>query len=218
MAFSRKPEKMKCAAPRDKSANARRQRLAGALAFACCGACLAAILCVCVRASDAQSSATPSQAEIRAAFVFNFAKFTEWPMQAYTDAGSPLTACFMGADDVRAAFQTISTGKALSGRFLESRAVKSAADLRNCQVLYVDSPSSPAVKDALKNARQRDALAIGTSEDFLASGGMLRLQIENNRMRFDVNVGAIGRTKIKLSSKLLALARTVVDLPEPAGN
>jgi hypothetical protein len=207
---------MKSAAPRNKNANARRPHLAGA--FACFGACVAVMFCLCAKAGTVQSSATPSQAEIRAAFVFNFAKFTEWPMQAYSDAGSPLTACFMGADDVRAAFQTLSTGKALSGRFLESKAVKSASDMRNCQVLYVDLPRSPVVVDALKNARQRDALAIGTSEDFLASGGMLRLQIENNRMRFDVNVGAIGRTKIKLSSKLLALARSVVDLPEPAGN
>ena len=139
-------------------------------------------------------------------------------MQAYTDAGSPLTTCFLGADDVRAAFQSISKGKALNGRFLEDRAIKSAADMHSCQVLYVDSPRSPVVIDILKNARQHDALAIGSAEDFLACGGMLRLQIENNRMRFDVNVGAVGRTRIKLSSKLLALARSVVNLPEPAGN
>jgi len=207
---------MKFDSARNNEANARRQRFARV--FACFGACVAVMFCFCARAATAQSSATPSQAEIRAAFVFNFVKFTEWPTQAYPDAGSPLTTCFLGADDVRAAFQTISKGKALNGRFLESRAVRSAADMRSCQVLYVESPRSPVVIDALKNARQRDSLAIGTSEDFLACGGMLRLQVENNRMRFDVNVGAIGRTKIKLSSKLLALARSVVDLPEPAGN
>ncbi len=207
---------MKCVSLRNEYANARRRRLAAA--FACIGACLIMMFCICARAGTVQSSAAPSQAEIRAAFVFNFVKFTEWPMQAYADAGSPLTTCFMGAADVRAAFRSLSIGKALNGRFLEDRAVKSTADMRNCQVLYVDSPRSPVVIDVLKNARQHDALAIGTSEDFLASGGMLRLQIENNRMRFDVNVGAVGRTKIKLSSKLMALARNVVDLPEPAGN
>jgi hypothetical protein len=209
---------MNCASPRDEHTDARRPRLFGAIAFVCCGACLAVMFCLCAWAAAPESSATPSQAEIRAAFVFNFAKFTEWPMQAYTDAGSPLTACFMGADDVWAAFQTLSTGKALNGRFLESRAIKSSADMRNCQVLYVDSPRSPVVIDVLRNARQHYALAIGTSEDFLVCGGMLKLEIENNRMRFDVNVGAMGRTKIKLSSKLMALARTVVDLPEPAAN
>jgi hypothetical protein len=207
---------MKRASPRENRVNARRQRLTGA--FARIGTSLAVMFCLCVQAGTVPSAATPSPAEIRAAFVFNFVKFTEWPMQAYTDAGSPLTTCFLGADDVRAAFRSISIGKALNGRFLEDRAVKSAADMRNCQVLYVDSPRSPVVIEVLKNARQHDALAIGTSDDFLACGGMLRLQIENNRMRFDVNVGAVGRTKIKLSSKLLALARSVVDLPEPAGN
>lgn len=209
---------MKCYSLRNKNANARRLRHAAAFAFACIGAYLAVVFCLCARAGTMQSTAAPSQAEIRAAFIFNFVKFTEWPMQAYTGAGSPITTCFLGADDVRAAFRSISIGKALNGRFLEDRGVKSAADMRNCQVLYVDSPRSPVVIDVLKNARQHDALAIGTSDDFLACGGMLRLQIENNRMRFDVNVGAIGRTKIKLSSKLLALARSVVDLPEPAAN
>jgi hypothetical protein len=105
---------------------------------------------------------------------------------------------------------------------LENRAIKSAGDMHSCQVLYVDSRRSAVARDALKYARQGNALAIGSSDDFLANGGMIRFQIENNRMRFDVNVGAVGRTKIRLSSKLLALvlalARSVVDLPDPAGN
>ena len=56
------------------------------------------------------------------------------------------------------------------------------------------------------------------SNDFLVRGGIIKLLVENNRMKFDVNVGAADRTKIHLSSKLLALARSVVDLPDPVGN
>ena len=166
--------------------------------------------------ADAPQSSPPSQAQIRAALVFNFPKFAEWPTIAYPDAASPLSVCFLGADDVRAAFQGISAGKALNGRYVEVRAVKSAGETHGCHVIYLDSPNNSVVLDVLKYARQGNELAIGTTEDFLANGGMIRLQVENNRMRFDVNVGAVGRTKIKLSSKLLALARSVVDLPEPA--
>ncbi len=91
-------------------------------------------------------------------------------MQAYSDSGSPLTVCFLGADDVRTAFQGISAGKAVNGRFVEVRAVKSAGEVHGCQVVYMDSPNIAVVLDVLKYARQGNGLAIGTSEDFLANG------------------------------------------------
>jgi hypothetical protein len=209
---------MTSASPRNTRRTVRNARRTGALALACLGGFLGVISVLPVRAGSPQSSPAPSQAQIRAALVFNFPKFAEWPTISYVDSGSPLSVCFLGADDVRAAFEAISAGKAVSGRFVEVRAVKSAGDAHGCQVVYMDSPNSPVVLDVLKYARQGNELAIGTTDDFLANGGMIRLQVENNRMRFDVNVGAVGRTKIKLSSKLLALARSVVDLPDPAGN
>jgi len=209
---------MRRASPRNRQTTMRRARLLGNFVAVGLMGCFAMISCLRASAASPQTGTALSQAEIRAAFIFNFPKFAEWPTQTYADAGAPLTVCFLGADDVRSAFQSISAGKALNGRLLENRTVKSAEDIRSCQVLYVDLPRSPAVLDALKYARHCNSLAIGTSDDFLTCGGMIRLQIENKRMRFDVNVGAVGRTKIKLSSKLLALARSVVDLPDPAGN
>lgn len=208
---------MKSAVLRNRLTKLRRVCLAGTVAFVCLAACFLMISELPARAGSPQSS-PPSQAQIRAALVFNFPKFAEWPTVSYVDSGSPLTVCFLGADDVRLAFQGISAGKAVNGRSVEGREVKSASETHGCQVVYLDSPNNTVVLDVLKHARQGNELAIGTSQDFLANGGMIRLQVENNRMRFDVNVGAVGRTQIKLSSKLLALARSVVDLPDPAGN
>lgn len=177
-----------------------------------------ACACVAIIARDLESASTPTQAEIGAAFIFNFAKFTEWPSQTFVDSGSPLTVCFLGADDYRSAFRVIANGKAVNGRWVAVRDVKAAGETRDCQIVYADSTSSAVIVGVLKNARQFSTLAIGTSEDFLARGGTIRLFVESNRMRFDVNVGAVARTKIKLSSKLMALARSVVDLPDPAAN
>lgn len=209
---------MNCGSPRNKNASARQARLVGAFAFVCLGACVAAVSGVSIQAGAPRSSPTPSEGQIRAALIFNFSKFAEWPSQAYADAGSPMMVCFVGAEDVRTAFQGISVGKAVNGRFVEDRAIKSAGDVHNCQVVYIDSPNGPLVIEAVKFVRQTPALSIGTSDDFLTRGGIIRLFVENNRTRFDVNVGASGRAKIHLSSKLLALARSVVALPEPAGN
>jgi len=186
------------------------------LVFSVVGSC--AFACATILASDVQSASAPTQAQIGAAFIFNFAKFTEWPAQTFVDSGSPLTVCFLGADDYRSAFRVIANAKAVNGRWVAVREVKSAGETRDCQIVYADSPSSAVIVGVLKNARQFSTLAIGTSEDFLSRGGTIRLFVESNRMRFDVNVGAVARTKIKLSSKLMALARSVVDLPDPAAN
>jgi hypothetical protein len=168
--------------------------------------------------SSPSISSSPSQAEIGAAFIFNFAKFTEWPPESFVDSSSAITVCFLGAGAVRSAFQSIAAGKSVNGRNLLVRDVKSSAEIHDCQIVYTDSLTTAVITGALKNSRKSSALSIGTSEDFLALGGTIRLLVESNRMRFDVNVGAAGRTKIRLSSKLLALARSVVDLPDPAAD
>jgi YfiR/HmsC-like len=209
---------MKSASSRNRLTTARWVRLGGMVAFVCLVACCAILSALPARANPPQSSAAPSQSQISAAFIFNFAKFTEWPPAAFSDPATPLTVCFLGADDVRSAFQSISAGKALNGRSVQVREVKPTGDVHDCQIVYIDSPNAALLAAVMKNARQCSALVIGSSDDFLARGGMIKLSVERNRMRFDVNVGATGRIKIHLSSKLLALARSVVDLPDPAGN
>jgi hypothetical protein len=202
--------------PRNKYGAARRMRFAGVLA--CMSTCFAVACAVSGFADSLQSASSPSQAQIIAAFVFNFAKFTEWPQQAFADSATPLNVCFLGGDDVRVAFQGISSGKTVNARPVLVRDIKSAGEVLDCRVVYIDTASGPVFTGVLKNARQRCALVIGTSNDFLVRGGIIKLLVENQRMKFDVNIGAADRTKIRLSSKLLALARSVVDLPDPAGN
>ena len=209
---------MKCASPRNKNAAKRGRNLFGAFALTCVAGCFAVAACVTAYADLVQTSPALSQAQIGAAFIFNFAKFTEWPSEAFSDSAAPLTVCFLGADEVRSAFQEISAGKAVNGRPVVVRNVKSAGEVLDCRIVYMDSANSALLPGVVKNAHQRCGLVIGTSDDFLARGGIIKLQVENNRMRFDVNIGAAGRAKIRLSSKLLALARSVVDLPDPAGN
>lgn len=209
---------MKCGLSRMGRLPARRSRLACAVILVCLAAFLTATCCLPAYADAPQSPPAPSQTEISAAFVFNFAKFTEWPPQTFADSTTPITVCFAGAVDVRGAFQSISAGKPVNGRSVFVREVKPTADVHDCQIVYIDSPNQVLRAGVIKNARQHSALVIGTSDDFLARGGMIKLFVESNRMRFDVNVGATGRIKIHLSSKLLALARSVVDLPDPAGN
>jgi hypothetical protein len=209
---------MNRASPRSKYFRARPVRLHGMLGAACLAALSIGIFTMRVHAAMPEGTGEPSQAEISAAFIFNFAKFTEWPPEEFPNVTSPITVCFLGADQIRAAFQGITNGKDVNGHPVLVRDVKNGPEVLGCRVAYLDSPNNTLMAAALLNARIGSSLAVGASNDFLAQGGMIRLLVENNRMRFDVNVGAANRAKVRLSSKLLALARSVVELPDRAGN
>lgn len=181
-------------------------------------ACLVEIIGSQPHVVRAQATQSPTEADIRAAFILNFAKFTEWPAEVFADAETPLTVGFVGADDARTAFAALSTGKEINGRKIVVLQLDSVLKARQCQILFFRKSNGDFAVGALEVANVSRTLTIGEAENFLARGGMIRLFVGDNRMRFDVNVGATTRSKIRLSSKLLALAHTVVNLPLPGSD
>ena len=195
-----------------------RKRFAQLRSAAMLATCLLVTAPAYTPAGMSQTTLPPSEAEIRAAFILNFAKFTEWPPQSFADADTPLTVGFVGTDDARTALVILSTGKVINGRRIVTLQIKSVLVARQCRILFFRKDKGDFADGALEVATEAQALTIGESKNFLARGGLIRLFIEDKRMRFDVNIGAAHRSKIQLSSKLLALARFVVDLPKAAGD
>ncbi len=126
--------------------------------------------------------------------------------------------CFDGAEDVRIAFEALADGKEIEKRKVVSRKISSPADARTCHAVFTSDSKHSREVELLKVARGAGALTVGDSPDFLTAGGMIRLVVDDNRMRFDINLAAVSGGKLKLSSKLLALARHVVELPAEAAN
>jgi hypothetical protein len=158
----------------------------------------------------------PSQAEIKAAFLLNFARFAEWPANFVPASPTLLLFCFDGAEDVRIAFESVAGGKEITGRKIENRKISLPADARTCDVVFANDSKHDLEMKLLKTAQDAGALTVGDGPDFITCGGMIQLVVDDNRMRFDINVAAVSRANLKLSSKLLALARHVVDLPVEA--
>jgi hypothetical protein len=156
----------------------------------------------------------PTEAEITAAFIINFARFTDWPTQTFVNAFTPISVGVIGAEDVRVALDSFAGGKQLDGRRVEIHQIGSVNEARLCQVVYVGAAKGTLPSDLAKAAREASILTIGKTDDFLIHGGMIRLFVENAKMRFDVNLRATNLAKIRLSSRLLALAHSIVDLPE----
>jgi hypothetical protein len=161
--------------------------------------------------SAAPAAAQPAVAAdtLKAAFLYSFAKFTDWPPDS--PQIGPFTFCVPGDPEVaRALEQTVRT-HTINGRPVAVSWTPS--DLRACQVLYVtglDRRQSQLTLDQLKGA---PVLSVGDGDRFAELGGSVRLFVEGSKIRFEINLDASRRARLTISSRVLSLARIVQDEP-----
>jgi hypothetical protein len=151
-------------------------------------------------------TATAPDADVKAAFLFNFAKFTEWPALA---SDAPITACIVGDEGVAAALAQTVRGRNISGHALEVSRPQDSTTWRTCHLLFL---ADDAVRRAAAELRGITALPVLTVSDgkgFSHAGGIIELYVESERMRFSINVDAVKRSGLRLSSRLLGLAKIV---------
>ena len=143
---------------------------------------------------------------VKATFLYNFAKFTEWPDEAFEAPGSPLRICILGDGRFGDAFETIKS-KTVGGRPLSIRFCGDVEESKGCHVLYIGYSEENHVSEILEKLDASTCLTVGDASGFVRSGGMLGFFLENNKVRFEANLSAIGRSRLSISSRLLKLAR-----------
>jgi len=151
--------------------------------------------------------------ELKAAFLFNFAKFVDWPSNTFSDPKDPFSVCVLGTDPFGTALDDVLRGKLIAEHPVSVTRVKRAADIIRCQILFVTAPESRHLPEILVKLRGECVLIIGETDDFASSGGTIQFTLEDNRVRFFINPDAADRAGLKISSKLLALAKIVRDTP-----
>jgi hypothetical protein len=149
-----------------------------------------------------------SEYQIKAVFLFNFAKFTEWSSGPPTSRDAGFVLCVAGKDPFGPALASIE-GKAVHGRELRVRRGVSSEDLRGCQVLFVAESEERRVAAIVKAAQNERVLTVSDIDGFADAGGVIALVTVDNRIQFDVNLAAAGRADLRFSSQLLKLARSV---------
>jgi len=153
-------------------------------------------------------AAQSGERDLKAAFLYNFAKFVEWPEAAFPEPTTPVTLCVLGDDPVGASLETVVKGEKLNDRRLVVRLLRDPQATQGCHVLFV-GPEKGHLPEILAPLHGTGVLTVGGTADFLDRGGMIRLFLEHNRVRFDINLDAAEHSHLKLSSKLLRLARAV---------
>jgi YfiR/HmsC-like len=149
----------------------------------------------------------PIEYQVKAAFLLNFTKFTEWPPAAFGSPDSPLTICILGDDPFGNVLDQIVEGEVVDGRKIAVQRIKSAPPARSCQALFVNRAGKDPPK--IFPGLGPGVLTIGEGEGFIHDGGMIAFILEDRRVRFNVNQAAAENAGLKLSSRLLRVAKTV---------
>ena len=175
------------------------------------------ILLVFAPGAGAQAN-PPSEYQIKAAFLFSFAKFIDWPPSSFASAQSPFAICILGADPFGKTIDDALAGKTIGDHAVVVQRAKDATEARHCQMVFVSSSEKQHIPDILARLQGANVLIVGEAEHFASSGGTIELMLEQNRIRFAINTDAAETAGLRISSKLLALAKIVRSAPESGRN
>ena len=144
---------------------------------------------------------------MKAAFLFNFAKFVEWPAQAFPAADTPFAICVLGADPFGAALDSAVANERIQGRPLVVRRLSAWDGSERCHILFVSKALQTQFEALLGAGTFSHTLTVGDVESFLPAGGHISFFLEENRVRFGVNAESVARSDLHISSKLMRVAR-----------
>jgi hypothetical protein len=168
------------------------------------------VLAAALPVSAQKASSAAREYQLKAAFLYNFAKFIEWPRESFPTADAPFVLCVRGDDPHAADMEGVLRGKTVAGRPLHVRLLQRAAEIGACHVLFVSGDDAARVDFALRE-RRSGVLTVGESADFLRRGGIIRLMLEDGKVRFEISPAAGEEAALRISSKLLKLAHIFHD-------
>jgi hypothetical protein len=154
--------------------------------------------------------ATPS--ELEAVYLYHFAKFVTWPPEAVPQS-VPFAICTLGNDEFNGALETAASNEPLQGRKVLMRHLTSIAEAEGCHILFIAPSEEAHLSKQLGSVKGRPILTVGSSPDFLERGGMIQFILEENRVRFAINLNPATESHLTVSSELLKLAVTVEGKP-----
>lgn len=157
---------------------------------------------------DSAKASASREHRIKAAILYNFAKFTAWPVEAFADAKAPLRLCVLGDDSFDGALTALE-GRTVKNRPIVTSRPASAQSLEQCHLLFVGASQAKRLGTIIESLRGMPVLVVGDTPHFARSGGIIRLETVDNRVRFEINVEAAHHAKLKLDSRLLRLGRIV---------
>lgn len=172
--------------------------------------CTAALLWLLASAAARAQDAGFGEYQVKAAFLYRFCLYVDWPPQAFTDTASPLVFGVAGPEQLVQQVQAVMRGHSVNGRPLEVRRIDDDPPLDGVQVLFIAGSEQERLPQLLQHARGLPLLVVTESPEALAGGSVINFALQDKRVRFDVSLDATARQGLRLSAQLLKVARRVL--------
>ena len=163
-------------------------------------------LAAAVRPALADDDAT-REYQIKAALIFKFAQYTEWPAKAFANDSDPIIVATVGPDPFGGSLEAVIAGKSIGNHPVVVQHFPDADHLGRCHVLFVARSELDQMPAILQHLSQSPVLTAADSNGFCESGGILQFFLEDQKIHFEINTDALDRSGIKISSRLLKLAK-----------
>lgn len=146
---------------------------------------------------------------VKAAFLFNFAKFVQWPLDVFQNPDEPMSFCILGPDPFGHSLEDTISGHLIQGRTIIVRYIYRVSEAPGCQLLFITSGANIQFRSALAEFKAIGVLTVGESDTSIENGLVINFLIEGSKVRFEINVETAEREKLRISSRLLSLARII---------
>lgn len=156
--------------------------------------------------------------QVKAAFLFQFMQFVEWPESAFGDAALPVCIGVLGPDPFGSALDEITRNEKAWNRSIVVRRSRHAPDLKDCQLVFVSRAEMPRAADVLEVFSERPILTVGDTPGFAHLGGIINFYLEGQKVRFEINAREAKLAGLRISSQLLGLGRAVETSPGGEGD
>ena len=174
------------------------------------------ILSVLLLAGPVRAAQTPALTErqVKALFLFNFAKYVDWPASAFSNNNAAIVIDVIGEDGLGDDFKQVTGDKTVNGRKVVVKQVEGTTDIKECQILFICASEKGHLSEILEAVKNSAVLTVGESDQFLTMEGMINFTKKENKIHLEINLTPAQRANLKLSSKLLTVADVVLGKPE----
>lgn len=151
--------------------------------------------------------------KIKAAYLFNFAKFVTWPPRAFSAPDAPYIIGIVGNDPFGDDLDETIRGKTVGGRPFVVHRIASPDAIGFCHILFISDSEARHIERIIEHLRTQPVLTVGEMDGFLKAGGMIRFVMANNNVRFEIAPGTARDVSLQVSSKLIQVAQSALSTP-----
>ena len=171
---------------------------------------LAAATLVLIAMLPARGDELPSKEyQVKAAYLFNFTKFVDWPPKSFANASAPIVIGILGDDPFGPLLDGLVKGETVHNRKLTVIRARQIDDLKSCQIVFVGKSEESHIPQILAALGDASILTVGETEGFAKRGGIVNFYLDENKVRFEINRDAARKHGLNISSRLLSLAKIV---------